>query len=203
VIEIRGRFYRDDDDSDSLPDGAGVHLHLRHPNARSGMIGTEAVDFTRYNFYFELRTGVIPPKSRVPTNDEVTPPGSYYTIEATYPTDGIGHKRTFYENDGHLVLEGAGPIDIGMPPRPSKSVGMTLPERRRMPPATPGVNRHGFFGGTIHCPTNIAESVTSPGNGFAVLAFTLPFSAVVSRVSIMVTDASSGARPLSIRARRV
>lgn len=194
MIEIRGTFYRDG--SDWLPDGAGVHLQLKHddPNAALKHIrnGGEIVHDTSVApiYYVELRCGVIPLKTHIPANDEIEPAGSYYTIEASYPTGG-GQRHTFYESDGPIILQGDGPVDIGMPPRERTLRPITLPKRRPMPSTPQGVNRIGFFGGVIHCPTNIDESIASPGHGFAVLSFTLPFSAFVSRVSIMVTDGVS------------
>ena len=56
-------------------------------------------------------------------------------------------------------------------------------------------NRIGFFAGIIHCPTSRTESVSLPclENGrFGVFPFSLPFPAVVNRVSILVDRAGEG-----------
>jgi hypothetical protein len=156
VIEIRGRFYRDDD-GDSLPNGAGVYIRLRHDDPtvvlrrvrdRDGNVLDDPSVKAWAPMYVELYGGVIPRLVRIPANDEIEPAGSYYTITASYPTGG-GQRRTFYESEGPIILQGAGPVDIGMPPRERTLTPIPRPERRPMPAAPQGVNRVGFFGGVI------------------------------------------------------
>lgn len=198
MIQLKGKFCRSGagDTGKGLPaSGAYLSLKLRHndPHAEFRKIGEEEVELynprfaTCLSYNFQLgHDGEIPDGACVLSNDEILPPGSYYFLEVEDPNAGW---HTYYSN-ARVELTGDSPVDLTPPPPEPEPVFVPKP-RREMPfPRTLGKNYQGFYGGIIHCPTNIGECIPPIGN-FAVFAFTLPFDAVVTRVSILVSKASS------------
>jgi hypothetical protein len=166
----------------------------------------DSYDF-RLDAYGRIRAG-----TQVIGNDELSGDTSYrITVTATADTSRGFNPVCFRETP---KITGDSPVDLNeiASRKPQVDPDAHLSPRERALKAVDAAimrdgsvriskkNRIGFFAG-IHCPTSSAGSVSLPSseNGqFGVFPFTLPFSAVVNRVSILVDTAGKGAVAIGI-----
>jgi hypothetical protein len=158
--------------------------------------------------------GKLPSGACVRGNDEIEPEGSYYEVEAE--ACDSRHNYTYHYFNERVEITGDEAVDLTPPVEPEPEAFdpyAHLSPRERDLMAVDGAivrdgtmkfgkkNRVGFFAGSIHCPTSSAGAVSLPSgeNGiFGVFPFSLPFAAVVNRVSILVDTADKGTATIGI-----
>jgi hypothetical protein len=156
-------------------------------------------------------SGQILPDSEMWANDELHPAGTYYSVESEngrYINEflvphGASEEGTYF---GYVTIAGDPPIDISKLPilgaEPKPEPVFVRPVRRSSPAVRrSGVNYTGFVGGIIHPPSTVgvcpmprleAAGFIKPSGEFGVHCFTLPFKAVVTRVSVNVETPRMG-----------
>jgi hypothetical protein len=210
MVEIKGKFTNDGNPAA----GACLSLTLEHddPNAEFIVIEEgEEVEYSGYRFMLGS-SGELPSGACVRGTDEIQPAGSRYSLEVSQMRGT--HFRHYYSR-GQVEITGDGPVDLTPPPEPEPEVidpfAGWSPRARELWAADAAIvrdgtmkfgkkNRIGFFAG-VQCPTSSAGSVSLPSgeNGiFGVFPFSLPFAAVVNRVSILVDTADKGAVAIGI-----
>ena len=206
MVKIYGKFLKRGNTNEMVPAaGAYLRLTLKHDDEdaefRVVENGKEVEIYdTDYSILLGYGDGSIPPGFCARANDELLPAGSYYDIE-------VEDARYFNER---VEITGDEAVDLTPPPEPEPVIldpyaGLS-PRERELKAADGAIvrdgtmkfgkkNRVGFFAGSIHCPTSSAGSVSLPSgeNGiFGVFPFSLPFAAVVNRVSILVDTGDKG-----------
>lgn len=200
-----------------IPLDEGYRLEWREERKTRGWtdeeIATdEAVEFKQeyeipdsYDFSLD-GDGRTKPGTQIIGNDELSGNTSYHITVAVEGPEWVGFNRVCFEH--RLRITGDLPVDLNEIVRePEVDPDAHLsPRERELKAADAAIrrdgtarfgkkNRNGFFAGTIHCPTSNAGAVRLPAREsgkFAVFPFSLPFSTVVNRVSILVDTASSG-----------
>jgi hypothetical protein len=120
-------------------------------------------------------------------NDELTPLGTYYFVEAWH---GVPCWRTW------LKVVGTSPINLTELEQ-EEHAPLPVPEDVEPPAPEPppaarktGVSYCGFFGGVVYPPPSnaAADSLIAGNDTFDSFEFALPFRAIINRVTVVVED---------------